>query len=141
MINLFRKPLSEVEAAQAAVETATAKCERIRTQLTDTERELVASKEAAADHAAEGHSLDDWAHDIASSEAACSALRTALERTAGELKEAQAALAEAQDAEHRAKSVATINGIVQGVDQKQQAFLSALADLVSVLKPAADINP
>lgn len=133
----FGQEQNAVEQAEAAVEKATAKCDRIRTQLTDTERELGVSKEAAADHAAEGHSLDDWAHDIAAQEAACSALKTALGRAASELVEAQGTLAYEQDQAERTRSVAEIEALRADMREPFEQLISAIAKLLPLAKQAA----
>jgi hypothetical protein len=138
VINIFhRAATSPVEQALQSIDMAMAKCERIRTQLTDTERALGVSKEAAADHAASGHSLEDWGQDIAAQEAACSALRTALTRAEDEFKQAQAELAHEQDQAQRAESIKQIEQLQEDMAEPTGQLLDAIKRLRPLLSRGA----
>jgi hypothetical protein len=137
---LFGTEASPVEIAQQSIEKVTAKCDRIRTQLLDTERALGASKEVAADHAASGYNIDDLSHDIASEEAACGALKTALARAEAELRDAEQALADAEGIADRERSIGEINSIIAAIDEPLQRLLAALADLTGAVKRGADVS-
>jgi hypothetical protein len=131
-----------VEAGEQDVGKASQRCDRLSAELQVAESELAASKAAASEAALNGNSngLTDLAEQIATREAATSALRVALNTADAKLQRAQASLDHERDVEQRAQSIATLRALIGEIEACSHPLTTAVADLVKVLQRAAPIT-
>lgn len=130
-----------VEVAEQQVAKATERCGRLQGQLAGARSSLTQRKagavQAALDH---GQDVDEWGDEIASQSATCDALAAALATATVELKAAEQALADAQDVEQRAASVAEIEALQQDMAAPAADLLDALARLLPLARRAGELT-
>ena len=145
-LSLFGKRETQVESASAVVEQNVAKARerhaQLQAQYADAQRDLNQHRADAAQAALEraGADIDEWGGPIAGQAAVCESLAAALNTAQNEMVIAEQQLAEAKDAEQRAKSIETINGIVQDTDRDQQVFLAALDSFTNSVRRGAAVT-
>jgi hypothetical protein len=131
-----------VEAAEQDVAKARQRCDRLSAELQAAQSQLATSKAAASEAALAGDSngLADLAEQIATQEAAASALGAALNTASGEVAAAIEQLANVQDAEQRSESIRELQGLVDQIQSAGLPFKAALRDLVGLLNRGGEIS-
>jgi hypothetical protein len=137
-----RAELNAAEQAQAALDTAQQKADRLSAQAAQAQSELARVKQQAADAASleSPFALEEAAAAVSTAVATHEALSSALDTAVDELHQAETTLAHEIDCAQRTASIAEVRGLVDQIEACSQPLTSAVGTLVKVLQRAAPIT-